>query len=984
MLDPGLCDELSCGYAAWNETAPAVSQAGDNAAYDIIRAMVSRRRWLHVGLWFATFLLSNLLILFGDNLPFKAASILLLAGFLPGMAAVHALFPAEGELDPWERIGIGFSLGLFGSLQVVWCYMLVPGRSFMPVLLSLLDTFAAALGLIALWRLRHIPASANTEWRPSRETVMGFALLVAAAMLLFLNLGRTEYDHDETPVLSDAVATILGNDSAVFSLRKGPAQIVIATTFTLLGDSVAEGFVRIPFAMAGLATTIVFWRLARRLLGGGAALAALALWLAEGMHLGESRWVQYQNIVLLTALCAVLCFVLAARSNGSLRLRFQLLGAFFFASGLFAHYDGAFVAPVLGMLWLWMERGSLRKWHTWLPAGLLAALIALVAAPFYAALTQQGGAGAYFASYIFGLRVGRGPYNMMPSFYQRMAVLEAPGWIIAVASGLLLAALIVGKRIWVRHRWMGMLWFAMLACAVIAAIFPDMLEIAGVNLSFVPYAALLAVLILAPAAGLTARVLGVWALSAWLFPAFWMQVPGDHYFASMPALTLLAVWSWALTAGTLARRLHTPAVRVVFGAATALASVSGIAYVYAMLVSSQPEYAMLYPDALPRPLALFSGERPPLLYGAYPHQSGWRAVAVLYELGLLHGEYESNEMHAIADWYLSINWWPAKSRPRYYLHVLRPFAPILASEVPSDLEQKHWLIGQITVAGEPRMLVYQVHGDGVPPPMRTWPVEAFESGWQRLTTLARFTAYHDGGRDDSAFYAVARQLETEGRPGDAVLLDGAHGRSLLARFYGGNLPLVTSMEDPGAKNARHIWGVYWASPDREGERYLAERSCPATSRWFQNVRLTLNGAAVYGTAVPVDAAFGAMARVRSIAFSPEAPRGGILCVRIDWETLGSTDAPYKLFLHMIGADGKVAAQSDTEPLAGFKPTTEWRSGERFSDNVGVALPPELLPGTVRVLIGLYNGADGIRLPASTSAGKAYENNVVEIGTITIR
>jgi 4-amino-4-deoxy-L-arabinose transferase-like glycosyltransferase len=938
------------------------------------------------GLWLSALLFANVAVLFADALPLKAASIVLLTGLLPGIAGVYTLFPAQSALDRWERLGLGYALGFLASLQMVWYYMLVPGRMQVPVLLLLLDAFTLVLGLAALWQRSRTPTTERPVHKrlPGRETLIALFLLTATAFLLFANLGYTEYDYDETPVVSDAVATILGNDAAVFSLRKGPEQIVIATTYAMLGGSVAEGFMRIPFALAGVATALLFWRLARRLLGASAALAALALWSAEGMHLGENRWVQYQGILLLTSLCAIFCFVRAASLNGGVRRRFQLAGTFAFAAGLLTHYDGAFIAPVLGLMWLWMQRDSLRQWRTWVPAGVLAAAIALIAAPFYLALTQQGGAAAYFNRYFFGLRVGNGPFNMMSGFFQRMAVLDAPAWIVLTSAGLSLAGLLIGWRLWRRRRRIGVLWFALLATAAGAAILPNALVVGDLNLSFVPYSGLLLILALVPAAGLPARLLAIWALCSWIFPAFWMQVPGDHYFLSLPALTLLAAWSLGIAIRLARRRGFTQVVQRAVVAASAGAVVSSIAFVYLMLVSSQPEYVMQYPEAAPWPLALFVGDRPVLIYGAYPHQSGWRVVALLYERGVLHGEYQSNEMHAVADWYLAVNWWPQIARPRYYLEVLHPFAPILASEVPADLAQTHWLIGQITVAGEPRMLVYQQRDAGLQPSMQNWAAESLDAEWQNLTSLERFTAYRDAGRDDTAFYAVARRVGTDGRNGDAVMLDGPLGRSLLARYYSGNLPLLTSFDDQRAMQAQRLWGVYWASPNRAVEREVAVRACPATMQWYQNVRLTLNGIDAYAAPISVEATLADIARLHSVAFGEHVTPATSWCVRLDWETLKPTAVPYKLFIHVIDATGKVVAQADTQPLSGLKPSTEWRPNDRFADQTGISLPPLLPPGTYRVLAGLYSEGDGTRIIAVSEDGTHYPDDAVKLGSVTVR
>src|SRR5438128_1767200 len=115
-------------------------------------AMPIRRLPLRVGLWLAAFCLCNAFILFSDIPLLRATGILLLAGYLPGLAALTVFFPAPRDLDGWERQGVGFALGLFASSALVWLYMLVPGRMQVPVLLGLLDAVTLTLAAVAYWR----------------------------------------------------------------------------------------------------------------------------------------------------------------------------------------------------------------------------------------------------------------------------------------------------------------------------------------------------------------------------------------------------------------------------------------------------------------------------------------------------------------------------------------------------------------------------------------------------------------------------------------------------------------------------------------------------------------------------------------------------------------------------------------------------------------------------------------------------------------
>src|SRR5262245_16431666 len=115
--------------------------------------MPSRLWWFGGALWFAALVLADIAVLFTEALPFKAAGIALLSAVLPGLAATYALFPTQGELDPWERLGLGYGLGMMGILQMVWLYALVPGRIQPLSLLLLLNLIVVLVGVAALWRL---------------------------------------------------------------------------------------------------------------------------------------------------------------------------------------------------------------------------------------------------------------------------------------------------------------------------------------------------------------------------------------------------------------------------------------------------------------------------------------------------------------------------------------------------------------------------------------------------------------------------------------------------------------------------------------------------------------------------------------------------------------------------------------------------------------------------------------------------------------
>jgi len=85
----------------------------------------------------------------------------------------------------------------------------------------------------------------------------------------------------------------------------------------------------------------------------------------------------------------------------------------------------------------------------------------------------------------------------------------------------------------------------------------------------------------------------------------------------------------------------------------------------------------------------------------------------------------------------------------------------------------------------------------------------------------------------------------------------------------------------------------------------------------------------------------------------------------------------KVFIHLMAADGTLAAQNDAEPGQGFLPTVDWTAGETLVDRYGVWLPPTLPPGTYTLQAGMYRFS-GERLPAASGG------DVVVLGALTVR
>jgi hypothetical protein len=107
-----------------------------------------------------------------------------------------------------------------------------------------------------------------------------------------------------------------------------------------------------------------------------------------------------------------------------------------------------------------------------------------------------------------------------------------------------------------------------------------------------------------------------------------------------------------------------------------------------------------------------------------------------------------------------------------------------------------------------------------------------------------------------------------------------------------------------------------------------------------------------------------------------------LDLQLYWRTETPLTARYKVFAQLLAADNTLAAQSDSFPAAGQRPTTGWLPGEVIVDTHSLPIGTGLLPGNYRLIAGLYNPLTGERLPVS-NAGREVVANAVTVAEIQL-
>ena len=113
----------------------------------------------------------------------------------------------------------------------------------------------------------------------------------------------------------------------------------------------------------------------------------------------------------------------------------------------------------------------------------------------------------------------------------------------------------------------------------------------------------------------------------------------------------------------------------------------------------------------------------------------------------------------------------------------------------------------------------------------------------------------------------------------------------------------------------------------------------------------------------VGARFGDVATLVSAALVPTrvAP-GEPVTATLTWRAESEPDVDYQAFLHLVAPDGTIIEQRDQAPGGGARPTSSWLAGEYVVGETALVLPADAPAGEYALIVGLYDPADGARLP----------------------
>jgi hypothetical protein len=170
------------------------------------------------------------------------------------------------------------------------------------------------------------------------------------------------------------------------------------------------------------------------------------------------------------------------------------------------------------------------------------------------------------------------------------------------------------------------------------------------------------------------------------------------------------------------------------------------------------------------------------------------------------------------------------------------------------------------------------------------------------------------------------------------------------------------------------WLVNFPTPYYEDEAVLVYRTTPELGA----DRLAAEDA------YTSDARLGDHIRLPGYRLSSEGLTAGeTLTVTLFWQSESRLNKDYHVFVHLLDAEGQLAAQRDSVPVHAERPTWSWWENEVIQDEYALAIDPALPSRTYTLSVGMYELPSGARLPAMKATGERMPEDRIVLGEIRV-
>lgn len=241
------------------------------------------------------------------------------------------------------------------------------------------------------------------------------------------------------------------------------------------------------------------------------------------------------------------------------------------------------------------------------------------------------------------------------------------------------------------------------------------------------------------------------------------------------------------------------------------------------------------------------------------------------------------------------------------------------------------------------------------------------------------------------FRATVERIESFGKPGDVVVVDGPDPNLVFLHYYDRDYPVhdlrfllqaneaeVDRTLTEITANATRVWEVLYFHEPWRVQAWLARHAWTAPPTDHNGIRLTL-----YGLPDPtlaeqrVDLPVGpALLLTKVMLPAAPIPAGELIRVSTYWQVM-APPPDYKFSLRLQAMDGQVLLAQDYAPHNWFTPTTTWPVGQEMVERRAFHLPADFAPGTYQITLRLYEPATGA--VAETPLGQDILLGAVSVG-----
>lgn len=216
-------------------------------------------------------------------------------------------------------------------------------------------------------------------------------LIVMTAALRLINLGYSDYIQDEVTTFfywNGQKNTSMSPYDFLLNEQKGPLQIIVGfIPFTLVGNYSNTLAQRIPFALFGIASVIMFYFTVEKLTKNvRIAFLASFLFSTNGLILAYSRIAQYQNLLFFFTFASLYYFAdfLNTDTSKTRLFRSSVLGSVLFAIAFYAHWYAVFIlVPIAWIFVTFFLKGNYTLQLKILLAFLSAVFALALTLPYY-------------------------------------------------------------------------------------------------------------------------------------------------------------------------------------------------------------------------------------------------------------------------------------------------------------------------------------------------------------------------------------------------------------------------------------------------------------------------------------------------------------------------------------------------------------------------------------------------------------------------